>query len=327
MTEPHHDFEWQAASQYEIISAVEVGDPSNEHRRWLTDATGNKSGRAVRVVRYRPLTDYSGLFRTFASTPLDDESLIAFATKYGPLGFGESRIRLADGGGDASIWGEPLGVWHREISVMNTAVAFWDTMTEADSEERTTRLDVLLGLTALHADYYDAPSPVEAPIFQASQRRWPTVEQQRQQWITAEVNRAEPIERAWLWLQQSVSERLSTTTICVAGLDEKRDSLHITATPRNLLGAMWLQLADSIEHQRKYRRCRICGTWFELNPVTGRTNRLHCSVNCRNKAHRIRTEAAKRSGDGMPVAEIANQMSLTEELIEELLDTSKLDHK
>ena len=47
--------------------------------------------------------------------------------------------------------------------------------------------------------------------------------------------------------------------------------------PPHLLGALWVQFALAISGGWKHRRCRYCGTWFEISPEHSgfRTNRLY----------------------------------------------------
>src|SRR4051794_10697446 len=61
-----------------------------------------------------------------------------------------------------------------------------------------------------------------------------------------------------------------------------------------LLGALWLQLADAVTHQRSYGRCRTCGKWFEVAPEASRSHKRFCSTTCRSNAYRQRQDVARR---------------------------------
>jgi hypothetical protein len=60
--------------------------------------------------------------------------------------------------------------------------------------------------------------------------------------------------------------------------------------PNDLLGAVWLQFAQTVGGDKGFRRCSQCGLWFELAPEGGRKTKQFCSGTCRARAHRTRQE-------------------------------------
>ena len=73
-----------------------------------------------------------------------------------------------------------------------------------------------------------------------------------------------------------------------------QNRLHLRIVPKNLLGAMWLQYARSIDGKKDYRQCRQCGKWFELSLEANRPTRLFCEDACRYKFYRERIAAAQK---------------------------------
>jgi hypothetical protein len=98
-----------------------------------------------------------------------------------------------------------------------------------------------------------------------------------------------------------------------------RIGLHIR--PRALIGALWLQFAQTIAGHRKQRQCQQCERWFEIQEDTGRpdsdggvaragrASRLYCSDACRSKAYRKRQSEARRLfANGATVEQIAREL-------------------
>jgi hypothetical protein len=57
--------------------------------------------------------------------------------------------------------------------------------------------------------------------------------------------------------------------------------------PTNLLSAMWLQVADEITKDVKYRQCAQCPRWFGYGSGTQhRETKKYCSTRCRVAWHR-----------------------------------------
>jgi hypothetical protein len=80
-----------------------------------------------------------------------------------------------------------------------------------------------------------------------------------------------------------------------------RAELVNVARPKNLLGALWLQFALTIERGSDFRRCAECGTWFELAPGLGRSDKQFCSVRCRVRSHRKR----QAEGSAQPTHDVS----------------------
>jgi hypothetical protein len=62
--------------------------------------------------------------------------------------------------------------------------------------------------------------------------------------------------------------------------------------PDDLLTALWLQFALAISGDKRFRQCRTCGMWYELEPETARATKLFCSDACKTKAYRGRKAQA-----------------------------------
>ena len=64
------------------------------------------------------------------------------------------------------------------------------------------------------------------------------------------------------------------------------------AVPPNLLSAMFFQLGQVVEGNKKVRACKECGTWFELVPKN-KGRKEFCSDACKMKEYRDRMSKAR----------------------------------
>lgn len=72
--------------------------------------------------------------------------------------------------------------------------------------------------------------------------------------------------------------------------DRQRRRCYHDVEPTNLIGAIWLQLADAMVNNRRYARCPAagCGRWFARSPTGKGPCKNHCSVACKTRAYRRR---------------------------------------
>ena len=104
------------------------------------------------------------------------------------------------------------------------------------------------------------------------------------------------IEPALSYIQRVVNHRLKGSVSPRLLWNRDRSRLGVYVAPGSLLGALWLQFAQAIEHDNNFRRCVECGTWFELTPRTARSDKVYCTNACRTKAYRKRQAEVTRGG-------------------------------
>ena len=68
------------------------------------------------------------------------------------------------------------------------------------------------------------------------------------------------------------------------------------ALPRNLLGALWTQFAESLVGAREHRQCIECGRWIAVSPDARRSHTKYCGKACKAKAYR-RRKSGRAPGD------------------------------
>ena len=101
--------------------------------------------------------------------------------------------------------------------------------------------------------------------------------------------------------------------------------LEVVVSPKNLLGAIWLQFALALEENPKQRKCEICGRWFTVSPRGNRANVAYCSTRCRSAAYRLAKSATELMNDGMSIDEAATELGKPENLIRRLLERRTTD--
>lgn len=254
-------------------------------------------------ARYKPvnLRDEPALFRIFAELPtalaeegetnVTGERIIAFANQYGKLGGSLSAfVDVPEAArpyeGDLIFgWLNRRG-WLETIAEMRAAVELWDCLA-AGNEARLREW--------IHEEHgslvYHGPTAQGIIINRDTIRRtgW-----------DGDVTRA-----AWLQLAKMVDrglyDRAWDDPDPVAArmvFDRDADRPRIAHTPMSLRGAMWLQLARSIEGNISYARCieETCRKWFAVATNINRADRLYCSRKCKMRAYRRRRAEAESAG-------------------------------
>jgi hypothetical protein len=85
-------------------------------------------------------------------------------------------------------------------------------------------------------------------------------------------------------------------------LVRRTEKQELRLVPDSLLSAMWLQLAQEMTGNHRFKRCRGCNTWFKVGDVTDlharRSDAVLChDASCKMRAirNRKKEEAAKRA--------------------------------
>lgn len=280
---------------------------------WLL--TWPRRAGSASASTYEPLQNFSGLFRTFAFTRPDRESILDFANRFGRLGcdemFDNAELgEIPQKGQFIDHEGEPLDTWVAQIRTMRRLVRLWDLCMAND----------LAGLTALiqwggpivdpEVWYRSGPGRESEPDLDPSCPpvndliASPTYHPER-------LERFRPLDRfepALAYVQQEANKHLDTLPLRLVWQPEE-GRLRRKITPPSLKAALWLQFAEAIDAGKQYRACKACGLWFELSPEIARTSRHFCSAACRNRSYRERQDQARRlHAEGMPFKDIAREL-------------------
>ncbi|MBL8795028.1 MAG: hypothetical protein JNM56_14050 [Planctomycetia bacterium] len=295
--------------------------------RWLPGRPINQGPRSKPSPYLTRLTTYTdsflnrrydahqvprSLFRTFTDVPTTEEGILAFANEYGGLGVAEPFQPKVS---DVTVVGEPLqgepfARWQQEIVTMRQLTALWDLCQKKDLEglarhirwtddhgPRTVRYSHSCG----EPDEGEVAGTSSDEVVLASPSHHP---EWLVQWSPGDV-----MLPALFYLADEINQHLHFREGMRMMWNPTQKQLALRLPVGTLRDLLWAQFAEAIVSERSFRKCRTCGTWFELMPGLARTNRLFCSEGCRSKLYRTRQEEARRlHGEGKSVKEIAQHL-------------------
>jgi hypothetical protein len=262
------------------------------------------------------------LFLKFAEQKDTEAAIVEFANQYGVLGgvsddLGVQVILPSR----TTILGFLRGRWIQEVWEMRRAVLVWQALGYGETPYGEPDKKFLQDRVRIDRDpdgyarayYVNEPrrpeqafptySPAELiynphPFFDYERRRaW---------------NVKHPlVHAARHFLAKEISRKLDPYTLLRVEPEAKAGdlALRLVPSPKNLLGALWLGLARAVDGTRGYRRCRWCGTWFEISLEASRRSRLYCSEAHKQAAYydRQRQALELRQG-GRSLGEIARTL-------------------
>jgi hypothetical protein len=276
--------------------------------RPIVDGRENETSARVLVPepgewhRYAPLLDVPDLFRRFAELEFPEDVSVCednvrrFADQYGALGVG-FLVTLPNG---QARHGTDLATWYQERSLMHIAMKVWDALQAEDMPTLQRWFTCTTGeqfrMSIFSPDDH-WPSIVSTRLEPSIQffsdqladelghlggmgtdpaDHWPDWPSSPVQWGLSHLRR---------WVNQQLELHTSPRLQYVPASPDKTP-LQIAIIPKNLLGGLWLQFAQVVEGELRYKRCVECGTWFRVKPKGNRPTTRFCKDYCRVKANR-----------------------------------------
>lgn len=227
-----------------------------------------------------PVPEHPGLFHTFADLPFSAEAYAGFAEKYGHVGglTGETLpVRLAE--------------WMVEHYAMRVAVTLFDALLDSPVPED-------LGSLGLHVEPVMTETGMALPGHMgvtAQVTGMPDDGTGAQFAAPIAVVRAgcSNVELVRTCLIELINTHIafhSVTPDLTIGDESNSIGLSLSFTPRDLFGAMWLQLLLASSGNHRLRKCSVCGEWWDA--TAARSHKAVCSDNCRAKqSYRRRRDA------------------------------------
>ncbi|MCG8584088.1 MAG: hypothetical protein MI757_05190 [Pirellulales bacterium] len=270
---------------------------------------------------YDPFRTETGLFRNLADLEPTQESIVAFANRYGELGendwglpleyrrarvkappdtsLDEIRLRrsvpesivpvLKQLEHEGGLVGDPLSVWRADIREMRDSVE----LLELIETKKSNAVAKLFRVTGTAARYL-GPAAQGPIIVQASKS----------------LQGSAAIGAGLAVLHARIKQRLTRRLTPRLSFDESTNRSDLAFAPERLRDVLWLQLAEAMCYNRRYRQCDVCAKWYEVAPDVARTSRMYCSTACKLKAYRARQKTARDlRRDGRPLREIAKLVS------------------
>jgi hypothetical protein len=268
----------------------------------------------TRVTRYTPL-DRPALFRDFADTARTQEGVLRFANRYGPLGKGTG--------------GESFRLWQREITAIRQVVDLWALHQAGDPQGLASHIIWHKDAAGNDLVQYQSDSAAGPDADAAYPRDERDVDPETGDVpdlhslsttavVAAKDHHPEWLERfrpgdvflpALAFIQRRVNERLHELVTPRMLYDVGQDCMTLRLVPSTLLGALWLEFSEAVTQDRKFQRCQVCNSWFEIRPPATRSTRLYCSNTCRIRVQRSRAARARQlRADGKTVRHIAREL-------------------
>jgi hypothetical protein len=272
---------------------MDAGNPRLKPQPVLTDSLS--SGLPASYRTYRPLEEHTGLYHEFIETDWHSrESILQFANQYGLLG--DQWLPAEPSKGNESLartFVETLRDWQNHIFYLGLAVSLWGLVRDKDAA----------GLSRF--------------LREMEPGRW--LYSFEQDGIPG-GGQIEPVEHLFVpgnilipasfLVQRWVNEALADVRPQVL-YDVERERRVFRMMPQTLIGAMWLQFAQTIDGNRTHRQCKECNAWFEISTAdTGkRINREFCADKCKSRNYqRRKSEARQLKAEGKTVTAIAKKL-------------------
>ena len=324
------DFLWERPSGRDGFDLLAAGARPRHHHHTDFRLDGAfyvipKDGAAFEP--YAPMREETGLFRNFAETPPTPDGVLEFANRYGRLGDVSliPRTRQArspivpnelddfDSDGAAEEGNE----WLAAILWVRFITRFWAAACAGDAAF----LSNFLRWRGQGAVTFTNPADAPAEDMPRHPLVKPTdaidfLTRDTDPELLAGARAGDLVLPARVFLQKSLNLALAASASPQMVWSRERAAPVLQWLPRHLFGAICLQLALAISEGKEYRRCSVCGKWFELNPGVNRKSRLTCSAGCRNRAYRERQDEARRlHAAGKSVKQIAKALDANPEAV------------
>ncbi len=273
------------AGGYHIRKADPLGSQLGNPKtgRYLIATTATPEMDAFR--KYDPM-EKPALFWRFADAhPANEERIISLATEFGFL--------FADQVGLAPFFagGEQVYRWRGEIKALHDTVTLWEAT--ARTLKKWFRVEQVLmsysgplGNYVVHHEHILDPSSLFGrPTSKLSEG----VSFVLQRFIDAKL-REHNVSARFVW-------------------DSTHFSSKLCFQPSSLASALWLQVAETIDGEKSFGRCELCGKVFTVTEEK-RADSTFCGNACRQRTYRARQKRARElRGGGASLRDIARELN------------------
>ena len=243
---------------------------------WLAGVDGRPRlvPRHVPGVGFRLCEPHPGLFREFAVLNPTRDAILAFAEQYGDLHNSYAVEQSAIREDHTVTKGTSFGEWTKEIADMRVLVELRENI----RHRRIAALKKIVKWTAKSVGYVIATPRRSADVTLAH----------------ADVpgsgfsrfSRKDALLPAKCALQREINKRIAEQPTVPRLVLTPDYHQRLIFMPPNLLGAMWLQLAQDVAGEFELYSCDFCGKFFQRGPGGRRADATTCSDACRQRKKR-----------------------------------------
>ena len=257
--------------------------------------------RTTAHKRYKPLEEFPALHRIFAFVQEDEESIRRFANLYGNIGsrygFPVLFLQFPPGMTDGTYGDATLQSWKAEIRAMRALVELWDAIKNQDLDKlktviswsengavgyKVTRAEGGVSVTLAHPDF------------------------EKDRSVLKRLRRGRVLKAARYALREEIDKKIESfpTTLHLVWARGREGGrydpppipdhhLRMVLEPHDLLGAMWLQFAQSVVGPYELRQCAApgCERYFQAGPGGTRSHAKTCCTACRKRLSRFNKRA------------------------------------
>jgi hypothetical protein len=257
------------------------------------------------------------LFRLFADISPDEKGILEFATRFGNLWEGHelSIDRPGTRQHPAAARGVSLDTWRFHIVELRRLADLWDLIQRGDKEALASHIRWAQEVPDGPAVYFDRhprsrPGKQPCPAPEGAGELIASNSSRREMLATFRPGDVLLPAKAYLGAQLDAFLFDAVREVPHAmSWDARREHPVLSYWCQTLMSAVWLQFAIVVNENLSYRRCRDCGTWFEVAPRAARASRQFCSTSCRSKAYRERQDRARQLyAGGKTIETIAEEL-------------------
>lgn len=239
------------------------------------------------------------LCRDFAALyPLKPDSLLAFANAHGWLGIGDELVPKGGTSGSGTRPADPgerLADWQEPIEEVRNALEILDALRLRSDRPLEGWIEWHDHDPEFWARLKKSRAPVRMLRLSGAELEAHGVRDRR--------------GAAHLFALRIVNQGLQAHTGARLRYEPKPPGFELGVKPSNLLGAIWLQVAEYAEGNRRHRQCAACGKWLAIAPDLWRSDRTYCGDVCRGRVlRRRRAEARERHAKGQKISSIAKAL-------------------
>ncbi len=217
------------------------------------------------------------LFRIFAKIKPNPDSIRKFADKYGWLGVDEEL--------NGGLWGESIVKWKTHIREMQNLLELWECVGTEPPD--ILRLEELIKVDRTGSNehwFYSFPNGTIDSITSIQVGEYGAIGDRSSLEETL-IKQHGIVGAAWAHLLWTMNRYMHDSIAPNLYYSSTGLGVTLKLRPRRLLGAMWLQFAQTITHTRSFTRCEVCGSFLPLEKGR-RSTRLYCGSACRARHYR-----------------------------------------
>jgi hypothetical protein len=312
-------YQWREAFVPYVPGSLLGSGPWSQQQLIFKQARFLTPGPTPEWRTYQPV-ETPELLETFANLELTENVIGTFVNTYGLLGVGED-VLFTDG---TNAIGESFAMWEYQVLDLRHVLQVWAALQARDLEtlQRWFHLEeVPTPATIWYQPEELLPPVIESPLVVKPHGpgeplstgigkahvitpydRWATnirflysASPYRSQLIREPAGGLDARGLAVTWLQSHINCHLADFTEATVRLLPGASAplpLELEIVPKNLCGALWLHVAETLRQSEGYQQCPVCRHVFHVNAKARRASTTYCSTRCRVRAARQRQAQA-----------------------------------